>query len=81
MKQTDINGKQTKGQYRQGFDDSFIIAYLTLVQVQPIVGMPLIFLVKNRRACPPGSQQSPGTGYSLGTDVQPVVTKWSIIKN
>ncbi|MEI6679105.1 MAG: hypothetical protein WCL21_10895 [Mariniphaga sp.] len=81
MKQTDLNGKQAEGQYRQGFDDSFIIAYLTLVQVQPIVRMPLIFLVKNRGNCPPGYPQSPGTGYSLGTDVQPVVTKWSIIKN
>ena len=81
MKTINNNEKETDSQYMQGFDDSIIIAYLTLAQIQPSISMPLIFLVKTRGTIPPGCTDSPGTGYCLSPDIQPVISKWSTIKN
>jgi hypothetical protein len=81
MKQLNDIGKETKGQYLQRFDDSIIISYLTFMQLQPAGDQPFIFLVRSKGASPPDCKHSPGTGYNLSPDIQPVVTKWSNIKN
>jgi len=81
MKQGKDIGKEAKGQYMQGFDDSIIISYLTMIQIQPAINAPLIFLIKSREACLPGCRASPETAFILGPDIQPVISKWSKIKN
>ena len=81
MKQGKDIGKEATGQKMQGFDDAIIISFLTMVQIQPAINVPLIFLIKSRGASMPGSRDSPETGYNLGPDIQPVISKWSKIKN
>lgn len=81
MKQLNDIGKETKGQDLQRFDDSIIISYLTFIQLQSAIDQPFIFLVRNKGASLPDCTNSPGTGYNLSPDIQPVVTKWSNIKN
>jgi len=81
MKQEKDIGKEATGQYMQGFDDSIIISFLTLAQIQPAINVPLIFLIKSRGACLPGCRDRPETGYDLNPDIQPVISKWSKIKN
>jgi len=81
MKQGKDIGKEATGQNMQGFDDSIIISFLTMVQIQPAINVPLIFLIKSRGACLPDCRDSPETGYNLNPDIQPVFTKWSNIKN
>lgn len=73
--------KKKKIQQMAGFNDSIIISYLTLVQIQPAIKMPLIFLLKTKGTNTPDCLKSPGSGYTLSPDIQPVITKWSIIKN
>jgi hypothetical protein len=81
MKTITNNEEETQNQYLQGFDDSIIIAYLTLAQIQPSISTPLILLIKKRGTSPPGCTDSPGTGYCLSPDIQPVISKWKNIKN
>lgn len=81
MKQGKYIRKEATGQYMQGFDDSIIISFLTMVQIQPAINVPLIFLIKSRGACLPDCRDRPETGYNLNPDIQPVFTKWSNIKN
>jgi len=76
----DIENEAT-GQFLQGFDDSIIISFLTMVQIQPAINVPLIFLIKSRDACQPDCSNSPETGFRLSPDIQPVISKWSNIKN
>lgn len=73
--------KEATDQYMQGFDDSIIISFLTMIQIQPAINMPLIFLIKSRGACLPDCRDSPETGFCLSPDIQPVISKWSTIKN
>jgi len=81
MKQNYNKGKKKTSKNKSGFDDSIIISYLTLVQIQPAINIPLIFLVRTKGISPPGCSNSPETGFSLSPDIQPVISKWSIIKN
>ena len=81
MKQGKDIGKEATGQNMQGFDDSIIISFLTMVQIQPAINVPLIFLIKSRGTCLPDCRYRPETGYNLNPDIQPVFTKWSNIKN
>jgi len=81
MKQGKDIGKEATGQKMQGFDDAIIISYLTLAQIQPAINVPLIFLIKSRGACLPDCRDRPETGFCLGPDIQPVISKWSKIKN
>ena len=81
MKTFTNNEEETQNQYMQGFDDSIIIAYLTLAQIQPSISTPLILLVKKRGTNPPGCTDSPEMGFCLSPDIQPVISKWKNIKN
>ena len=81
MKQGKDIGKEATGQYMQGFDDAIIISFLTMVQIQPAINVPLIFLINSRGASLPDCRDRPETGYNLNPDIQPVFTKWSNIKN
>ncbi len=81
MTQNYNKGKKKTNKHTQGFDDSIVISYLTLAQIQPAIIIPLIFLVKTKGISPPGCSNSPETGYRLSPDIQPVISKWSIIKN
>jgi len=81
MKQGKDIEEEAIDQNMEGFDDSIIISFLTMVQIQPAINVPLIFLIKSRGACLPDCRDNPETSFSLGPDIQPVISKWSTIKN
>ena len=81
MKQNYNFGKKKKSKRLHRFDDSIIISYLTLAQIQPAIKIPLIFLLKIKGTSPPDCPNRPETGFSLCPDIQPVISRWSTIKN
>jgi len=81
MKQNYNNGKKKKRKHLHGFDDSIILSYLTMVQIQPAIKMPLIFLIKTKGISPPDCTYRPEAGFRLSPDIQPVISRWSKIKN
>lgn len=81
MKQNYTNRKKKTSKHTPKFDDSIIISYLTLVQIQPAIKMPLIFLIKTQKGSQPDCLDRPETGFCLSPDIQPIISKWSIIKN
>jgi len=81
MKQNHNIGKKKKSKHLHRFDDSIIISYLTLAQIQPAINMPLIFLIKTNKNIPPECPDRPETGFCLSPDIQPVISRWSKIKN
>jgi len=81
MKQNYNTGKKKKSKNIYGFNDSIILSYLTLAQIQPAINMPLIFLIKTNKNIPPECPDRPETGFCLSPDIQPVISRWSKIKN
>jgi len=81
MKAINNKAKVPKSQRMNGNDDSIINSYLTFIQTKQTIRMPLIFLIKTRGTSPPGCTDRPETGYCLSPDIQPLISKWSNIKN